>query len=234
MGASYFAKLPNIGASIERKEDYRFRTGGGRYTDDIVLANQGHAVFVRSPHAHANISSIDTLAAVKAPGVIDIFVGEDFTADKINGLPCGWRITGTDGTLMKEPPHPILALGKVRYVGDHVESVIAEALEQAKNTPEFVEVDYEVSSAVVRVTDAAKVEALHDAAPDTHCYKWAIGDEAQVDAAFANATHTDANMGAYLSTFSTAIPAILYASLLAGQYAASQIYVQSAKKKLAR
>jgi carbon-monoxide dehydrogenase large subunit len=82
-----------------------------------------------------------------------------------------------------------LALDKVRYVGDHVAMVVAETLEQAKNAAELVEVDYDVLSAVVNVTAAAKAAALHDAAPDNHCYKWAIGDKAQVEAAFANAAH---------------------------------------------
>jgi carbon-monoxide dehydrogenase large subunit len=90
---------------------------------------------------------------------------------------------------MKEPPHPILAQGKVRYVGDHVAMVVAQTLEQAKNAAEQVQVDYEVLGSVVRVTDAAKAPALHDAAPDNHCYKWAIGDKSQVDAAFAQAAH---------------------------------------------
>lgn len=189
MGASDFVNLPNIGASIRRKEDYRFLTGGGQYTDDITLAHQSYAVFVRSPHAHANIKSINTAAAKAAPGVLDVFVGADVAADKINGLPCGWLITSTDGTPMKEPPHPILAQGKVRYVGDHVAMVVAETLEQAKNAAELVEVDYEVLSAVVKVTDAAKAAALHDVAPGNHCFKWAIGDKAQVDAAFAGAAH---------------------------------------------
>lgn len=189
MGASDFVNLPNIGTSVRRKEDYRFLTGGGQYTDDITLANQSYAVFVRSPHAHAKINSIHTAAAKAAPGVLDVFVGEDVAADKINGLPCGWLITSTDGTPMKEPPHPILAQGKVRYVGDHVAMVVAETLEQAKNAAELVEVDYEVLSAVVRVTDAVKATALHEAAPDNHCYKWAIGDKGQVDAVFAKAAH---------------------------------------------
>jgi aerobic carbon-monoxide dehydrogenase large subunit len=189
MGASDFANLPNIGASFRRKEDYRFLTGGGQYTDDITLANQSYAVFVRSPHAHANITSINTAAAKAAAGVLGVFVGEDVAADKINGLPCGWLITSTDGQPMKEPPHPILAQGKVRYVGDHVAMVVAETLEQAKNAAELVEVDYDVLSAVVRVADAAKAAALHDAAPDNCCYKWAIGDKAQVDAVFAGAAH---------------------------------------------
>ena len=176
MGASDFARLPNIGASIKRKEDHRSLTGRGRYTDDIVLVNQSHAMFVRSPHAHAKIIRMNTSAAKKPPGVIDIFVGEDVAADKINSLPCGWLITSTDDTPIKEPPHPILAQRKVRFVGDHVAMVIAETLQQVKNAAELVEVDYEVLSAVVRVTDAAKAEALHDATPDNHCYKWAIGE----------------------------------------------------------
>ncbi|MDB5893092.1 MAG: carbon monoxide dehydrogenase, partial [Rhodoferax sp.] len=104
MGASDFANLPNIGVDIRRKEDYRFLTGAGQYTDDIVLANQAHAVFVRSPHAHAHVRSIDTSAARAAPGVVGIFVGTDVADDKLNGLPCGWLITSTNGEPMKEPP----------------------------------------------------------------------------------------------------------------------------------
>ena len=148
-----------------------------------------HAVFVRSPHAHAAIKSVDTRAAKSAPGVIGVLEGKDVANDKINGLPCGWLITSTDGQPMKEPPHPILALDKVRYVGDHVVMVVAETLEQAKNAAELVEVDYAPLSAVVDVRDAKGGAALHDIAPDNHCYKWAIGDKAQVDAAFIGAAH---------------------------------------------
>ncbi len=189
MGASNFAGLPHIGESFLRKEDYRFLTGDGQYVDDVTLANQSYAVFVRSPHAHANINRIDTAAAKAAPGVLDVFVGADVAADKINGLPCGWLITGTGGTAMTEPPHPILAQGKVRYVGDHVALVVAETLEQARNAAELVEVDYDVLPAVVNVTDAAKGAVLHDAAPNNHCYTWGLGDKAQVEAAFAAAAH---------------------------------------------
>mgnify|MGYP000520550081 FL=1 len=189
MGASDFSKLPHIGESVRRKEDYRFLTGAGQYTDDIDLANMTHCVFVRSPHAHASIKSINKKAAMAAPGVVGIYDGQDVAADNVNGLPCGWLITDTSGQPMKEPPHPILAQGKVRYVGDHVVMVVAETLEQAKNAAELIEVDYDVLPSVVDVRDAAKGPALHDAAPDNHCYKWAIGDKAQVDAAFANAAH---------------------------------------------
>lgn len=189
MGASDFSKLPHIGESVRRKEDYRFLTGAGQYTDDIDLANMTHCVFVRSPHAHASIKSINKKAALAAPGVVGIYDGQDVAADNVNGLPCGWLITDTSGQPMKEPPHPILAQGKVRYVGDHVVMVVAETLEQAKNAAELIEVDYDVLPSVVDVRDAVKGPALHDAAPDNHCYKWAIGDKAQVDAAFANAAH---------------------------------------------
>ncbi|QHE87000.1 xanthine dehydrogenase family protein molybdopterin-binding subunit [Hydrogenophaga sp. BPS33] len=191
MGASDFSKLPHIGESLKRKEDYRFLTGAGQYTDDIVLPNMHHAVFVRSPHAHANIRKIDKSAALKAPGVIGVFDGDDVAADKIGGLPCGWLITDTAGQPMKEPPHPILAAGKVRYVGDHVAMVVADTLENAKNAAELVDVDYDPLPAVVDVRDAMKpgAPALHEAAADNHCYKWAIGDKSQVDAAFANAAH---------------------------------------------
>ena len=189
MGASDFSKLPHIGESLRRKEDYRFLTGAGQYTDDVQMANMTHAYFVRSPHAHAHIKSIDIKAALAAFGVIGIFDGKDVAGDSINGLPCGWLITDTSGQPMKEPAHPILAQGKVRYVGDHVAMVVAETLEQARNAAELVHVNYDVLPAVVDVRDAAKATALHEVAPDNHCYKWAIGDKAQVDAAFSKAAH---------------------------------------------
>jgi|GEM_PF-5168627 len=99
MGASDFSKLPYIGEALKRKEDYRFLTGAGQYTDDVVLAAQSHAVFVRSPHAHAKINRINVDAAQAAPGVLGVFTGADVAADNINGLPCGWLITSTNGEL---------------------------------------------------------------------------------------------------------------------------------------
>jgi carbon-monoxide dehydrogenase large subunit len=124
------------------------------------------------------------------PGVARVFTGADM-AGKVNGLPCGWLITSTDGQAMKEPPHPVLAVDKVRYVGDHVALVVADTLQQARDAAEAVEVDYDVLPAVVDVRDAAKGQgpALHDAAPDNRCYKWAIGDKAAVDGVFAKAAH---------------------------------------------
>ena len=188
MGASDFSNLPHIGESVRRKEDYRFLTGAGQYTDDITMQAQSYAVFVRSPHAHAIIKSIDISAASAMPGVVRIFIGKDLEG-KMGGLPCGWLINNPDGTPMNEPPHPVLALGKVRHVGDQLAMVIADTLEQAKNAAEAVQVDYDVLPAVVDVRDAATGPQLHDAAPNNKCYKWVLGDKGNVDAAFANAHH---------------------------------------------
>ena len=179
-----------IGARIERKEDARFLTGAGQYTDDVTLPHQTYAYFVRSPHAHAKIRSIKTDAARKMPGVLAIYTGADLPA-AVGGLPCGWLITGTDGKPMKEPKHSLLAQGKVRYVGDHVAIVIAEKASQAKEAAEKVEVDYQELPAVVDVRDALKsgAPAVHDEAANNVCYVWALGDKAATDAAFAKAAH---------------------------------------------
>ena len=95
-------------------------------------------MFVRSPHAHATIKTIDTEKAAKAPGVLGVFTGKQLAADKIGGLICGWMIHSKDGSAMKAGPHPALALDKVRYVGDHVAVVIAETLNQAHDAAELV------------------------------------------------------------------------------------------------
>ncbi len=130
-----------IGAPVRRKEDQRFVTGQGRYVDDFNRPGQAYAYFLRSPHAHANIRSMNATAAKAMPGVVGIFTGEDLAADKIGGLICGWMIHSKDGTPMKAGPHPALAQGKVRYVGDHVAVVVAETLAQAKDAAEAIEVD---------------------------------------------------------------------------------------------
>ncbi|MCW5610896.1 MAG: xanthine dehydrogenase family protein molybdopterin-binding subunit [Rubrivivax sp.] len=177
-----------IGQSVVRREDGRFLTGRGQYTDDITLPGQTYAVFLRSPHAHAKISSVNTAAAAKAPGVIAIYTGEHFRA--VGGLPCGWLINSIDGSPMKEPKHPVLADGKVRYVGDRVALVVAETLDQAKAARDLIEVDYEVLPAVIDLATVNQAAAaVHDEAPDNRCYLWQIGDKEGVDAAFATAAH---------------------------------------------
>jgi len=180
-----------IGASVKRKEDYRFLTGAGQYTDDIVLPQQTYGVFVRSPHAHARLGKIDVEAARGAPGVIAVFTGADLAAEKVGGLPCGWLIHSTDGSPMREPPHPVLATGKVRHVGDPVALVIAETAKTAKDAAELVTVDYDLLPAVADTAHAADSgqPAVHDEVPDNVCYTWGHGDKAATDAAFAQAAH---------------------------------------------
>ena len=179
-----------IGQSVRRREDRRFITGAGHYTDDVVLQGQTYGVFLRSPHAHARIRSIDLAAAKKAPGVVDIITGADLADAKVGGLPCGWLIHSKDGTPMKEPAHPVLAQGKVRHVGDQVALVVAETLLQAKDAAELVVVDYEELPAVIDLSAADSIgTAVHDDVPDNVCYDWGHGDKAAVEAAFAKAAH---------------------------------------------
>ena len=115
-----------IGAAVRRKEDQRFITGKGHYTDDISRPGQTHAFFVRSPHAHAKIKKIDSKSAAAMPGVLAILTGTELAADKINSLICGWMVLSKDGSPMKMAPNMPLAVGKVCHVGDAYAVVIAE------------------------------------------------------------------------------------------------------------
>jgi aerobic carbon-monoxide dehydrogenase large subunit len=177
-----------IGKPLLRREDARFLTGAGQYTDDVVLPGQSFGYFLRSPHAHARIRSIDTSRAKKAQGVIDVFTGADLAASKVNGLPCGWLIHSKDGSPMKEPVHPVLAQGKVRHVGDQVALVVAETAWQAKDAAELIDVDYDALPAVVDIRSADKAAAsVHDDVPGNVCYDWGHGNKDAVDAAFKQA-----------------------------------------------
>jgi carbon-monoxide dehydrogenase large subunit len=180
-----------IGAAVKRKEDRRFLLGKGQYVDDMVLPNQTYAVFVRSMYAHARLKGIDTAAAKAAPGVVGVFTGDDIAADGLGGLPCGWLIKSKDGSNMVEPPHPALAQGKVRHVGDPVAMVVATSKAAARAAAGLVDVDYEALPAIGLLADAFKPAAtlVHDEAKGNLCYDWHIGDEAATDAAFAKAAH---------------------------------------------
>jgi len=180
-----------IGAAVRRREDQRFITGKGRYTDDVSRPGQCHAYFLRSPHAHARIKSIDSNAATALPGVLAVLTGAELAADKIGHLICGWMITSKDGSPMKMAPHPALAHGKANYVGDAVAVVIAETSAQAKDAAEKIKVDYEVLPAVA---DAGNAQAdgapqIHDVAPRNTIYQWHLGDAKAVEAAFKAASH---------------------------------------------
>ncbi|HTI56586.1 MAG TPA: molybdopterin cofactor-binding domain-containing protein [Verrucomicrobiae bacterium] len=174
-----------LGASIKRREDPRFITGKGNYTDDLKLAGMTHAVFVRSPHANAKIRKIDTSKAAKSPGVVAIFTGKDMTG--VNSLPCGWLLPE-----LKIPPHMPLASDAARYVGDPVAIVIAESQSAASDAAEMVAVDWDVQPSVTNTERAAAKGSaqVHEVAPDNVAFRWQIGDGAATDAAFKSAAVT--------------------------------------------
>ncbi len=178
-----------IGKSVPRKEDNRFITGKGRYTDDIKQVGQSHAYFVRSPHAHADVVSIDVEEALSAPGVIAVLTGADVTADGLGGLPCGWMIHSKDGSEMKQPHHPVLADNRVHYLGEPVAMVIADTALEAKNAAELVVVDWAEKQAVVSVSEAQTAPAIYDDIPQNTCYEWALGDSDAVAMAMEKAAH---------------------------------------------
>jgi carbon-monoxide dehydrogenase large subunit len=170
-----------IGRAVKRTEDLRFITGKGHYLDDFSRPHQVYAAFVRSPHAHAEIKKINKAKALKVPGVVAVLTGEELAADKIGTLICGWVIKGKDGSPHKAPPHPALAVGKVRYVGDHVAVVLGDTLAAAKDGAEAVEVDYKALPAVVDTASAHKSgqPQIHTEAPNNLCYDWELGDKAK-------------------------------------------------------
>ncbi len=170
-----------FGSSIKRREDPRFITGKGTYVDDVKLPGMTYAIFVRSPHAHARIKSVNTTKAKSAPGVVAVFTGQDV---QTGPLPCGWLLPG-----IKVPPRPVLAQGKVRYVGEPVAIVIAESAYAAKDAAELVAVQYEPLPAV---SDGQKAHAksapqLFDDVPENQSFDWNIGDKAKTDDAFKSA-----------------------------------------------
>ena len=176
-----------IGASVKRVEDQRFLTGKGNYTDDINRPDQTYAYMLRSPHAHAKIVTIDSSAAQTSEGVVAIFTGEDM---QVGGLPCGWQIHSEDGSPMHEPPHPALAQGKVRHVGDQVAVVIADTLANAKNAAGKINVEYEVLSPVMDMKVAeAGAPFVHEDIETNKCYDWGLGDKDAVDKALADSAH---------------------------------------------
>lgn len=184
-------KDSGIGASSKRREDVRFLTGKGQYTDDVNVYGQTYVHFLRSDVAHAKINGIDTSAAEAMPGVVRIFTGKDF--EGIGSIPCGWQVTDRHGQPMQEPGHPVLAQGKVRHVGDPIAAVVAETREQARDAAEAIGLDLEELPAVVNMKEALKDGApkVHDDLTSNLCYDWGFVEDnkAAVDEAIKNAAH---------------------------------------------
>ncbi|UKJ73045.1 xanthine dehydrogenase family protein molybdopterin-binding subunit [Azospirillum brasilense] len=178
-----------IGQPVPRTEDARLLTGGGRYTDDVSLPGQTYAVFVRSPHAHADIRGIDAAEAAAQPGVLGVFTVADLEADGIQPIPCAAALTQRDGSPYVAPPRPALAKGRVRHVGDPVAVVVAETLDAARDAAELVMVDYDDRPAITGTAEALEAgrPQVWDEAPGNLCFDWEQGEEEAVESAIAKA-----------------------------------------------
>ena len=183
--------VEGIGARVLRKEDRRFITGKGKYTDDHKIAGMNFAAFVRSPHAHAKIKGINKSAAEKMPGVAGVLDGKQLTGDGIGNIICGWMIHSKDGSPMNMGAWSALATENVRYVGDAVAVVVADTLDGARSAAEAVEVDYEVLPHVINAAEALGSDApqLHPEAKNNLIFDWEIGESDATDKAIAGAAH---------------------------------------------
>ena len=181
-----------IGQAVHRVEDQRFLTGKGHYVDDVVLPRQAYGALVLSPHAHARIKSIDTTAAAKSPGVIDIIIGSDAPTDKIGGLPPHFLPVAWGGPPAFSTLRPILASDVVRCIGDRVAFVVADTMEAARLAAELIQVDYEVLPAIVDLEEAAQdgaIKVWDECNTGNVSVRLQFGDKAATDAAFSRAAH---------------------------------------------
>src|SRR5262245_5670105 len=174
-----------------RLEDPRLVQGLGRYSDDVSLPREAHAVVVRSPHAHARIRGVDDAAARRAPGVLAVLTGEDLAADGLGNLPSDGNRKRADGSPAHRTPRPALARGRARHVGDPVAMVVAATPAQAADAAELVAVDYEPLPAVVTTADARRPGAcpVWDEVSDNVAFVWEAGKKDEAAQAIARAAH---------------------------------------------
>jgi aerobic carbon-monoxide dehydrogenase large subunit len=180
-----------IGQPVRRVEDRRFITGHGNYVDDIQLPRQTYAFMLRSPHAHASIAAIDAAAALSVPGVLAVFTGEDLARDGIGPIPCLSALTNRDGSPSVLPPHPAIARGRLRHVGDTVAMVVAENAAAARDAAELIAIDYEPLPASIDTAHALDPgqPQVWDEAPGNLCFDWEVGDRSGVERTLAGARH---------------------------------------------
>ncbi|MEM7499163.1 MAG: xanthine dehydrogenase family protein molybdopterin-binding subunit [Pseudomonadota bacterium] len=173
---------------VRRKEDDRFVTGKGTYIEDISRPGMLRAFILRSPMGHATIAAIDTAAAAEAPGVRLILTGADLDADIDNDMD-GGQVKNRDGSMSARPRRPILASGRVRYVGEPVACVVADSLAEAKDAAELIEVDYDPLDTVVETAKATDPDQplVHEEVAQNLCYDWGIGNEDATNAALESA-----------------------------------------------
>ena len=173
-----------FGSGIRRREDPRLITGTAAYTDDLVLPGMVHAAIVRSPHAHARITRIDTTRAKEAAGVLAVYTAADIET-ALKPMPCAWLVPNAE---LKIATYPQLAKDVVRYVGDCVAVVVAENRYQAQDALELIDVDYEPLPVTVdpQKAMAGTAPQLHADIPRNQAFHWTVAG-GDVDAAFAKA-----------------------------------------------
>ncbi|HCU91137.1 MAG TPA: carbon monoxide dehydrogenase [Gammaproteobacteria bacterium] len=183
--------ISGIGKSVRRKEDQRFITGSGRYSDDISLPNQLHLYVLRSPVAHARLKSVDTTAAASAEGVVAVYAADDLERGGVTAMLTGWPVANKDGSPMADPPRVVLATDKLAYVGQPIVGIIAESRLLAKDAAELIEFEYEELPAIVDTASALAPDSpqIWEEAPNNLSFDWEIGDQAATAAAFAEAAH---------------------------------------------
>ena len=177
------------GQSVLRTEDLRLITGQGQYTDDLHFDREAYVFFLRSPHAHAKIRSIDTSAAKSAPGVVGVLTWNDVEAFGAGPMPCRLPLKNRDGSDIKQSPKPLLAKDHITFAGEAIALVAAETYAQAADAAELIAVDYEPLDAVGTLEAAPTGPQVWDGAPNNEVFDWGAGDEAAVNAAIAKAAH---------------------------------------------
>jgi carbon-monoxide dehydrogenase large subunit len=183
-----------IGKPIRRVEDRRFLTGKGRYVDDVKVPDCTYAAFVRSPHAHARIRSIDTAPALKMPGVLCVLTAADWEAAKLGRMPLWSPVASTDGVERKQITRPILPSDKVRFVGEAVAVVVAETRYQALDAAEAVVVDYEELPSITDTARALDPDAplVHEELGSNMFFLRELGSREEAERAFREAHHVTA------------------------------------------
>ena len=176
--------MTTIGTSIARLEERKLLTGAGQFTADVCPADAVHAVFVRSPHAHARIIAIDTQAARRARGVRAVLTGDDAKAAGLGQLRCPLKLPGH---AMFDPQRPILADGIARFVGEAVVCVVAETAAQAVDAAELIAVDYQPLASVTDTGCAIGGAQIWPRRRTTSSFDWSAGDAAATEQAFAGA-----------------------------------------------
>jgi aerobic carbon-monoxide dehydrogenase large subunit len=176
---------------VRRVEDPRLLKGAGRYTDDIVLPNMLFGVVLRSPHAAATITRLDIAAAAGMPGIAGVYTAADLKADGVGPLPCAALVENRDGTPQAAPPHPVLAEGAVRHVGDPVAFIVASTIKQARDAAEAIEVDYDILPSITDLPTAMDKGGVLVWPDVKHnlAFDWEIGDKTATEAEFARAAH---------------------------------------------